>query len=297
METPPDKPGSGRPGVWLTDWFPQDGDRLRAKIKPKDWMRLNDNRVLNCGEFILDAPGGSFFPCGISLDGVSEPADEGFTGTQRSQVWENATIQKIASDMAGRAGLVLSYDAGNVPVKVKEQQNAPDANFLRGLCDDYGLCMKVYEKKLVIYDREQYKQRPAPPNLHFGPTDIRISFRKMKKGTYTGGRLVYTDSRQEEKVEFKVGGGKRVLTINRKADDRADAERLIRAAVNKANHGATTVNFSMMGNPDVCAALCFEITGFGKLDGKYFVDSVTHSVADGGGYTTSGTASRVETGL
>lgn len=42
----------------------------------------------------------------------------------------------------------------------------------------------------------------------------------------------------------------------------------------------------MVGSAKYVAADCFNLVGFGKLDGKYFIDSVTHT-RSGGKYTIS----------
>lgn len=45
----------------------------------------------------------------------------------------------------------------------------------------------------------------------------------------------------------------------------------------------------MMGSAKYLAADCFNLSGFGNLDGKYFIDAITHQKS-GGKYTISLTA-------
>jgi len=296
IQSPPEIAGSGQVGDWLDAWEPEPDDRLRVKLTCTNWLAVGDTHFLDCGEFVVDAPGGTIFPCACSLNGVSQPSDEGFMETKRTQTWQNVTIQKMAGDMAQRAGLTITYEAADINIKVKEQNDTPDCSFLQGICGDYGLCMKVYSKKLVIYDREMYKKRPAAVTLNAGGGDFgKLSYQRMQHGTYTGGKLVYNDSGREEKIQASLGGGKRILTVTQKVDDQADAERILRGKLNAANHGAQVLHFSMsLLRIDMCAAMCVQVTGLGsKWSGKYFIDEITHAL----GGVSSGRMSKVEAGF
>lgn len=111
-------------------------------------------------------------------------------------------------------------------------------------------------------------------------------------GTYTGGEYTYTDPNTEEEIKVTVGTGTRILKQSGKADNKADAERKITAAVANANHGATKLSLTIMGRPDLVASQCVTVVGIGRLSGKYFIDSITHTV--GGGYTMDLELSLVE---
>jgi len=299
LQSPPEIAGSGLVGDWLDAWEPEADDRLRVSLLASDWLFPGDDHMLDCGEFVVDAPGGNIFPCTCGLNGVSQPSDEGFMETKRTQTWQNATIEKIAGDMARRASLTLVYEAGEINIRVKEQKDTPDCSFLQGLCKDYGLCMKVYSNRLVIYDREMYKQRPAAVTLDalpHGQGDFgSLSYQRMQHGTYTGGKLVYNDSGKEEKIEASLGGGKRILTVTKRVDDQRDAESVLRGKLNEANHGARVLNFSLsLLRIDICAGMCVNVTGLGsRWSGKYFVDQITHAL----GGVSSGKMSKVETGF
>ena len=290
---------AGAPGELLSGrldaWEPEPDDRLRVRLLARDWLAVGDDYALDCGEFVVDAPSGSIFPCTCSLNGVSQPSDEGFMETRRTQTWQNVTIEKIAGDMAQRAGLSLDYEAPEINIKVKEQKDTPDCFFLQGLCKDYGLCMKVYSNRLVIYDREMYKKRPAAVILDAGGDFGKLSYQRMQHGTYTGGKLVYNDAGKEEKIEASLGGGKRILTVTKKADDQRDAEAILRGKLNVANHSARALSFSLsLLRIDICAAMCVQVDGLGsKWSGKYFIDTITHTL----GGVSSGKMSKVEAGF
>ena len=270
---------------WTTAWLPAAGDTLTASIKVTDWEREGDNRSLPCGFFTLDNFDFSGWPVTGTISGVSVPADGSFRATERTKTWENVTVQEIGKEIAKRAGIALVWDVEGAapPVASIEQSEQTDCDFFADLCDTYGLAMKVYAQKIVVYDREAYKK--MDPVAKISETDLQAwNWSKTLAGTYTGGEYAYTDPKTEEEILVTVGAGARILKQSGKADNRADAERKITAAVNKANHGATKLTATIMGNAALVASQCVTVVGLGRLSGKYFVDSIAHHVG-GSGYT------------
>lgn len=279
---------------WITAWLPVTGDTLTAAIKVSDWEQEGDNRTLTCGFFVLDNFGFQGWPVTGTISGVSVPADGNFRATERSKTWESATIQEIGKEIAKRAGITLAWDVDGEPFTIKtvEQSEQTDCDFYADLCDTYGLAMKVYARKIVVYDREKYKKKE--PVAKISEEDLLSwSWSKTLTGTYTGGEYTYTDPSTEEEIKVTVGTGTRILKQSGKADSKADAERMITAAVNKANHGATKLTASIMGNAAMVASQCVTVVGIGKLSGKYFIDTITHHVG-GSGYTMDLEMSLVE---
>lgn len=270
---------------WTTAWLPAAGDTLTASIKVTDWEREGDNRSLPCGFFTLDNFDFSGWPVTGTVSGVSVPADGSFRATERTKTWENVTVQEIGKEIAKRAGIALVWDVEGAapPVASIEQSEQTDCVFFADLCDAYGLAMKVYAQKIVVYDREAYKKKD--PVAKISETDLQAwNWSKTLAGTYTGGEYAYTDPKTEEEIKVTVGAGARILKQSGKADNRADAERKITAAVNKANHGATKLTATIMGNAALVASQCVTVVGLGRLSGKYFIDGIAHHVG-GSGYT------------
>ena len=264
--------------LWTVAWFPQVGDTLSATIRATGGN-------LPCGLFILDNFDFSGWPITGTISGVSVPADSCFRETARTKNWENVTIQEIGKEIAGRAGISLVWDVEGEPFKITnvEQSEQTDCEFYMGLCETYGLAMKVYSHKIVVYDREAYKKKGSVATL--GPDDLLSwSWSTTMAKTYTGGEFTYTEPLTEEEIKVTVGGGNRILKQSGKADSQADAERQIQAAVDKENHGATKLSATIMGNARLVASQCVDVEGLGRLSGKYYIDSITHRVG-GSGYT------------
>ena len=282
-----------RGGTWIGPWFPAVGDTLAATIKATDWTGPGDTRILPCGSFVLDNFSFSGWPIAGTISGVSVPADSSFRETERSKTWENVTVEEIGKEIAGRAGVALAYDAEGGPIQIKtiEQSEQTDCHFYMDLCSTYGLAMKVYSRKIVVFDREAYKAKG--PAAIITPDMIQSwSSNQKLAGTYTGGEYTYTDPGTEEEIKVNVGGGPRILKLSGKADNKADAERKIKAAVANANHGAAKLSLTIMGTASLVASQCVAVQGMGKLSGKYYADQITHHI--GGGYTMDLDLSLVE---
>jgi hypothetical protein len=279
---------------WTVAWMPLAGDTLEATIRIYDWDQEGDNRALPCGFFILDNFEFSGWPITGTISAVSVPADGAFRETERTKTWVNVTIPEIGKEIAGRAGISLVWDVDEADFTLQsiEQSGETDCDFYASLCDTYGYAMKVYAQKIVVFGREAYKKKD--PVLTIRETDIESwSWKKTLAGTYTGGEYTYTDPSTEEEIKATVGAGKRILKQSGKADSAADAERKIKAAVDKANHSATTLSMTITGNAALVASQCVTVVGLGRLSGKYYIDSIAHHV--GKGYTMDLELSLVET--
>lgn len=271
---------------WTSKQMPSAGDTITAKIRLQDWEREGDNRVLFCGFFIMDSFSFRGWPIAGTISGVSTPADSSFMATQRSKIWENITIKEIALEIATRAGISLYWDAegSDIRIKTTEQSKQTDSDFLASVCTAYGLSVKVYAKRIVIFDREKYKAKPAAKKLKASDLES-WSWSSDMAGTYTGGEFTYTDPMTEKEIVAKIGDGARILKSSGKADSTADAERKIKALVDNANHGSTKMSVTILGNASLYAGQCVEITDIGKMSGKYYIDKITHTI--GNGYTMS----------
>lgn len=285
-----------RDAQWAGDWLPQKGDTLTARILIYDWDAEGDDRSFDCGSFTLDDYSFSGWPRTGTISGVSVPADTSFKSTSRTKTWEKATLQAIGQEIASRAGISLVWDVegGDVPIETVEQTEQTDCDFYTQLCGTYGLCLKLYAQKLVVYDREAYKAKEPVDTIR--REDIQTwNWHTKLEGTYTGGEYTYTEPNSEEEIKATIGGGDRILKKSGKADNAADARRKITALVNKANHGATTLTVTIQGRPGLVATQCVTVEGMGgAIDGKYYIDSAASKI--GSGYTMDLELSKVEGG-
>lgn len=269
---------------WINAWFPSLGDIIIPKILTYNWLKDGDKKTFKCGSFTIDQCDFSGRPLNATIGALSIPATESFKTTERNKTWTNITIEAIAKEIAQRAGISLSYDAPTVLISQIEQSGQTDSDFLYSLCQTYGLAMKVYYNKLVIFDEASYENKKSVATIY--ESDMKTwSYKSSLTRSYTGAEITYLDPDSSDEINVKVGSGSRILRLNEKADGIKDAQLKALAKVNNANKKMFTMKITMMANPKVVASSNIDIKGLGKLDGKYYVDSVTHSV--GSTYTMS----------
>ena len=267
---------------WLCGWMPEKGATLRAIIKGADWEREGDSRTIECGLFVLDDVDFSDAPTTLQVGGVSKPSDSDFSELERETIWKNTSVKRIGESIAGRYALAFSYDADDYDIECDEQDGT-DSSYYNELCKRYGLVLKVYAKRLWVYDREKYKEKRAVRAFDRG--QIRpgsFNWSTTLSGTYTGGYLSYTDADEDIDIECSVGGGSHTKSLNQRATSAHDAAVQLCAALNNANHGAVKLRFGVDGEWLVSAGNNIALTGYGCLNGAYFVDKVVHKVSQSG---------------
>ncbi len=270
-----------REGNWIGGWLPEKGDHISASVFFNDWEHEGDYWALYCGLFEIDDISGSGPPVSFNIGGISIPRSTAFNEEERTKNWESVTVEEIAGEIALRAGISLYYDAEEISVKSLEQDKQTDCKFLYQVCEKYGLAMKVFAEKIVIFDEAVYES--APPLADLKREDFaRYSFRSKLEGTYTGAKIAYTDPGTSETHIVMVGGGDRIKEINEEADSAPDAQKKAIAALNNANKDAETFSGTIMSKKELTASGCVKISGFGEYDGIYYLDKVTTKIGNNG---------------
>ncbi len=277
---------------WMVSLMPIRGADIGAKIKASEWEGLSS---FDCGTFILDDISFSGKPTNCVLGGVSVPAMDDFKSLPVTHTWEKATIEQIAAQIAQAAGVALHYDAPVVQIAEIEQNQQTNSAFLYQLCEKYGLALKVYNHKLVIFDIVAYEEKGAVAS--FSEKDMeKWSYKTTVEGTYTGVNLNYTDPDTEDTINVSMGAQGRMYSLNTQASSRYDAELQAAAKVNQANRAIETMDVTIKPKSGIVASQCVNISGLGKIDGKYYVDKIKHSVGSKG-YTMALTLHKVQTAI
>lgn len=278
---------------WINGWLPDKGAVLHPTLCTKNWVVQGDSKSLDCGTLVVDDLSYSACPNVLSIGAVARPNNTSFHEKNQEYVWKKTSISRIAQTIAKRYGLECKMDAEDVDIPLKEQDDT-DSSFLQKLCNTYGLILKTYRNKIWIFDREKYKKKDAIATIT--PAEVvpnSLNWNTTLAGTYTGGEFTYSNQKKKVNIKVTIGTDERMLKLNQYASSEADAKRQLQAAIDNKNHSATTISFSMMGNLGICSTQCITVKGFGKLDGKYYMDSVTHTLNKSAGLVTKVSGSRV----
>lgn len=266
---------------WMGGWMPQKGDHISSEMRFYDWEGEGSHWGIRCGDFQVDEIKISGPPASCSIGAVSIPRSEAFNEEERTKNWEDVTVREIAAEIAGRAGLALYYEAEEIPVKSMEQDKQTDCKFLYAVCEKYGLAMKVFAEKIIIFSEAVYEAAAPVTTLQYEDFS-RYTYDSSLEGTYTGAKMSYTDPGTGEDHIVTVGGGNRIMEINEEADSAADAQRKAIAELNNANKKAVTFSGTIMARKEMLSSSCIAISGFGKPDGIYYLDKVTTKVGSNG---------------
>lgn len=277
---------------WMDSLMPKKGASLGVKLKLTNWNKEERKDTFDCGTFVLDDISFSGRPLSCVLGAVSVPIMDDFKSLPRTKTWEKTTVEDIASEIAGRTGVSLHYEADTIQIAEQEQNKQTDSAFLYSLCEKYGLAMKVYNHKIVIFDIVKYEEKGSILTLK--ETDmLSWSYNTTVEGTYTGVDLNYTDPDIEDPINVTMGSPGRMFSVNTQASSLYDAELQAAAKVNAANRKIETMDVTIRANIKIVTSHCIDISGLGKADGKYYVDKVKHSV--GSGYKMQLTLHKVQT--
>lgn len=278
---------------WMDAWMPDKGDRLSSYLALYNWDGDNTTDKLYCGEFELDEMSFSGRPLSCELGAVSIPRDEPFNTQLRTKTWENISIQQIAQEIADRASVELYYEADDIVIDILEQNETTDCAFLYSVCEDYGLAMKVYAYKIIIFDEEVYENRASVRTIDESDMS-KWKYNSTMAGTYTGANVRYTDPNNEEEYMVIIGGGSRILEINESTDSIEDAERKGIAKLNNENKKAITLSITMKADISVLSGTCVDITGLGsRINGKFYVDEAKFTKSGNSACQTQLTMHRV----
>lgn len=278
---------------WLGKYRPKKGAGIGAKIRITNWNNEGSSEEFDCGNFILDDVSFSGRPLTCIMKGVSVPTADDFKSLKKTHQWKNTTIKEIASKIAQEAGIMLCYDADIIQIQEIEQDKQTDSAFLYSICEKYGLGMKVYNHKIVILDLVKYEEKKAVLTLYEEDL-IKWNYNETIDGTYTGVNLYYTDPDAEESINVLMGESGRMYAMNVQAAGKYDAELQAAAKVNEANRNMETLSVTIKAIPLIVATQCIQIAGLESIDGKYFVDKVSHKI-DSNGYKMDIGLHRIQT--
>ena len=276
-----------RKSIWLTDWMPSKGDKLKASIVVED----SQTYTLPCGEYDIDQIEYSYPPRVISIKGVSASIKKAMKGEKHSRAWENVTLSTICTDIAASSGLALHYDGGYVMLERREQVQQSDLEFLEGLCAEHGLNVKISDGKLIVYSEADYDSHDSVTEIDASFEGlISVKFTSKSAGTYRKAKVKYHHPVKAEYYEAECEdddeeGSERELEIYERVDSQSQAQEVAEKALTQANSKEITASITVKGDTRFLAGLNVTLTGFGMFNGKYFIEKATHTL--GSGYTTA----------
>ena len=266
---------------FINEWLVDSGTALNAKIKFGNWNTQGEIKYIDCGEFITDSTEIHGFPFEIDIKSVAVPV----RGTENTKKWENITIARIAQDICDGLGVGLEYYADNLTLKSRQQSRQSDINFLFNLCSEYGLGMKAYRNKIIIFDR-QGRDAKTPVNAG-NPYMVReiadsVDVIDSTEGIYTGVRAIYKPEKSDKDLEVFIGTKEKYFTIENAGSSQKEAEIKGKAALYNKNIERVKLKLTIKSYFPLYAGMNYYFYGLGKYSGAYGIDKATHTLNSSG---------------
>ena len=279
-----------RERLFIADWFPNRGDSANIILNRSNWSGVTDS--VDFGLFEIDEIENKVSNSGntasIKLNSIANKTE--LRSIDKSRSWEKVKLSKIAKDLADEAKLELFFDADDVDIDRAEQKETSNLKFLHKICKDNGLCLRVSNGKLIIFDVERYEAKEPIQTLTYGDGNI-ISFsgKATISKIYKACRVKYQHGKQAEKIEYTYTDESKTsgitLEISQKVENPAEAEKLARKKLKEKNREEVKVTLQVIGDFIYFAGQNIQLDDFGFYSGKYMIKRATHSV--GKGYTCS----------
>ena len=264
---------------YMGDWLPTLEDTMQPFIFTSDGL------TIQCGTFKMDDFQCSGPPTKVNFNAVSVPNNKSVRQTKNTKAWQKVKLTEIAADISGKGGLALTYTAKFDPTyDRKDQSKETDLDFLKKLCEDEGLSLKVTDSQLVIFSREELEKLSSVGTIdRLGKKVLSWSSQMQNYDTAMETTVEYNDpetgkknSHTEKTKKKKPGGNKQ--KIKKRVKDKAHAERIAKAKQREQEAKQDTMSVTIIGENFYRAGDNVDLVNFKGFDGKYFVTKVTHTV-------------------
>ena len=291
-----------RDGRWNADWWPAKGTSVTAGLACSDWFGPGKGGSLSCGSFTVDTVKYEGPPDTLSIKAVSASLTTELRDTNRTKGWENHTLKVVAAEIAEKNGLGLQYTGDPCPFRRVDQREESDLSFLQRLATAHGANLKVHDGTIYLFSAQLGDAQSASATIRrFGDafSPEHFSFEEKSDDTdYSDCSVAYKDPETGEtskatfpNPESGEQAGEKPLTINQRVESLDAALRLAKSHLRQSNKAGSEGTLDMPGHPSIRAGQTVALTGFGKFDGTWFVETSKQSLGDGG-YKTSLTIRR-----
>lgn len=213
---------------------------------------------------------------GVSLGATSIPPGG---KTKHTRAWENVTLITIAADIAARYGLSVKFL--NVPTFTYsrvDQVGRGDFGFLQERAMLEGCSIKVQDKRLFLYSDSYLESLPAVKTVDAANFYEDPRFDDASSNTYSSCTVAWQSFGGTFPDPDAVGPN---LSINTyPVFSSGEALRFAKNILRGYNKKARAGEISIALDTTITAGNVINVSGMGLSDGKYFIDTAQHSMAE-----------------
>lgn len=267
--------------------------KISAVIVRQNWDGDGGDNVLNCGTFELDNVSCDGPPQKVTMSASSLSYESAIRKTKKTRSWNGNTLKSILQQIAEDGGYEYMYlSSYNPTYKYMLQSAMTDIAFLQKLTSSAGVNLKVTDGILVAYDQKDYDKKDAVLTIRRG--DGSYSSFNLKSSlaltAYSSCHVSYEDDNgntYEATFAPQTGYSEgEVLEVTEQVSSNAEALELAKRRLRKENKGELTGSLKMLGDTRLQAGVNIELSGWGDFDGKWSIESATHTISKNG-YTTN----------
>ncbi len=272
--------------LFKSSWYPDKGTLLSCKIGLR-----NTDEILNCGKFtvdenelISDLSGDEFMIKALAVT-ITKPLR-----TIHTRSFNNRTLIQIADELGNSGGFTLCGKLLNTFLSHITQVNESDMAFLKRLGKQFGYIFKLTNDLLVFMPENEFINAKSIMTLN--KENIKnLILKDTCTNTYSKCIVKYFNPREKKLNICELNNDNCIDKDTLKITARFDS---LQTGSEIAKHGLNSKSKEIKGtitlkkpNLKFIAGINFNLSGYGKYDGKYHVLSTQHRI-NSQGYEITG---------
>jgi len=274
---------------WQNSWYPEKGAKLTVSIEN-----------LKCGVFEIDEINLEGPPDVVAIRGMATGIVNSLR-TKKSDAHESKTLKQIAEKVASKNNLTIQGEIPEITFGRITQNKETDLAFLKRISQEYGVLFAVRENIITftsIYDVEkrnvsfsvdksQIKRYSLTDKADGMIKNASVKSKSAKKNEPVTANLDFEKYKQEQGYSSDTTVNQDSGVTHTKAENKQQAEAKAKAIMHLSAGNQMEGNIELQGTTLAIAGNNFQLTGLGKLSGKYHIKSSSHKIERSSGYTVN----------
>jgi len=274
---------------WQNSWYLEKGAKLTVSIEN-----------LKCGVFEIDEINLEGPPDVVAIRGMATGIVNSLR-TKKSDAHESKTLKQIAEKVASKNNLTIQGEIPEITFGRITQNKETDLAFLKRISQEYGVLFAVRENIITftsIYDVEkrnvsfsvdksQIKRYSLTDKADGMIKNASVKSKSAKKNEPVTANLDFEKYKQEQGYSSDTPVNQDSGVTHTKAENKQQAEAKAKAIMHLSVGNQMEGNIELQGTTLAIAGNNFQLTGLGKLSGKYHIKSSSHKIERSSGYTVN----------
>lgn len=268
-------------GKWANAWYPDQGAKLVFSFGYQ-------GELVPAGEFEIDQVNLTWDSRGrsVTIKALSAITSKAMR-TKREQAYENISLRVLAETVASRLKMEVTGKIDSIMLERETQDLETDLGFLSRVAGEHGYVFSIKSGKLVFTKQTSLLARTAIDSI--GPDRVRsLNLYDTTGRTFRVASHRHFDARKGRSIKYSTKPQEGVVGDDEDisegyVENKGQAE--LRAEAKRLRITESQVRASVAlhtGVPKLVAGSNVTLKGFGKRNGKYAIESSTHTITSNG---------------